>query len=149
MAAEGIWTDGLRNIQRVTKTITFTGAANLGAQGAVPLFTITGSVFIEEIAGVVTVDIVSAGSATLALGVTGSTSLFIGATAKAGLVTTTPVWVSTTPTAGGLAVPAAAQRSVIAANIIGTVATADITAGSIVITVRYIALSSDGALVAA
>lgn len=132
----------------VRKTIAFTGAAGLGAQGAVPLFTLTGSVFVEEIGGVVTEDIVSGGSATLALGVTGATGLFIAATAKAQLAVATPVWVSTTGTAGGIVLPAGAQRSLIAASIIGTVATADITDGTIVITVRYFPHSADGALVA-
>ena len=70
----------------VRKTITFTGAANLGAVGAVPLFTITGKVIVLSISGLCTVNLTEAApTATLALGVTGSTSLFIAATTATGI----------------------------------------------------------------
>lgn len=132
----------------VRKTVTFTGAADLGAQGAVPLFTITGSVVIEKIVGNCTADLVSAGGGSLALGVTGATTLFIGAT-TATAIDVGEIWASTTPTAGGIALPAALKDIAINADIIGTVATGDITAGAIDILVVYRQLSSDGALVAA
>lgn len=132
----------------VRKTITFTGAANRGAQGSVPLFNITGSVVVEKIVGNCTADLVSAGGGTLALGVTGATTLFIGAT-TATAIDTGEIWATTTPTAGGIAIPAACKDIAINANIIGTVATGDITAGAIDILVVYRQLSSDGALVPA
>ena len=143
-------TDLYPHIQSIAarKTITFTGAANLGAQGAVPLFTISGRVIVERIAGYCTVDLVSAGGGTLALGVTGATTLFIGAT-TATAIDVGEVWVSTTPTAAGIALPAAMQNIVIVADIIGTVATGDITAGAIELVVWYRPLSEGSSLVAA
>jgi len=133
----------------VRKTITFTGAANLGAVGAVPLFTITGEVLVLSIFGICTADLTEAApTATLALGVTGSTALFIGAT-TATTIDTGEIWVSTTPTAAGIALPAACQNVAIAANIIGTVASQAVDAGAIELTVWYRPLSEDGALVAA
>lgn len=133
---------------RARKTITFTGAAGLGAVGAVPLFTLTGRVIVDKIVAVCTVDLVSAGGGTLALGVTGATSQFVGAT-TATAIDAGKVWVSTTPTAAAIAIPAACKDTPIAADIIGTIATADVTAGAIVIDVWYSPLTDDGELVAA
>ena len=86
---------------RARKTITFTGAANLGAIGAVPLFTLTGQAIIDRIVARCTTDLAGA-TATLALGVTGSTSLLIGATTATG-IDNGMFWLSTSPTANGLA----------------------------------------------
>lgn len=133
---------------RARKTITFTGAANLGATGAVPLFTLTGKVIIDRIVAVGSVDLVSAGGGTLALGVTGATTLLIAATTGT-LITAGKLWLTNTPNANGLALPAALLGIPIAQNIIGTVATANITAGAIVLDVWYTPITDDGALVAA
>ena len=143
---QGKWTDDTGNVRRVRRTHTFSAAANLGAQGAVPLFTITGQVLVKTIAGFVTTNCVGA-SGTLALGVTGSTSLFIAATAVAQLVTTTPNWITTTATAGGGALIAACKDVLIGADIIATVATTDFSSGVIVFSVTYIPFSDDGKLV--
>lgn len=129
----------------IRKIITFTGAATLGQVGAVPIFTLTGAVMIEKIAGVASVDLVSAGGGTLALGVTGSTSLFIGATTATGL-TAGKSWQSTTPNITGLAAPSTLLNILIAANIIGTVATGDVTAGAIEFWVVYRPVTHDGKL---
>jgi hypothetical protein len=104
----------------VTKTITFTGAAGLGQVGAVPLFTLTGAVWVTRIIGYSTLTPVSAGGGTLALGVTGSTALFIAATTATGIVTGDS-WQTATPNASGLAVPAALKDVAIVTSIIGTV----------------------------
>jgi hypothetical protein len=145
MATRGPFFDDSAEFKLCRKTITFTGAANLGAVGAVPIFTITGQVWIERLTGIGSVLPVSAGGGTLALGVTGSTSLFIGATTATG-ITAGKTWQTTTPNSTGLAVPAAAKDILIAADIIGTVATADVTAGAITFVVRYLPASADGAL---
>ena len=134
-------------LRKTVKTITFTGAAGLGAVGAVPLFTVTGAVDISAIAGFVTTSLTINAGATLALGVTGSTSLFIGATAGTGLLSTTAIWVSTTPTAAGLALPSATKDIMVMANIIGTVAVDAITAGVIVVTAYWLPITSDGLVV--
>lgn len=132
--------EGRSGIRTETKSITFTGAANLGAVGTVPIFTITGSVLVT-LSSKCTTDLVSAGGGTLALGVTGATTLFIGAT-TATTIDINEFWVSTTPTAAGLALPAAMKDIAIGANIIGTVATADITGGVIEFTCLWIPLGS-------
>lgn len=126
-----------------TKTLTFTGAATLG-QSASPivLFTVTGCVDVSLIAGYCTTTLVSAGGGTLALGVTGSTSLFIGATTATSIATTAPLWASTTPNASGLAAPSALKDIlVVGAQILGTVAVADITAGVLVVTCYWLPIS--------
>src|SRR3990167_10262985 len=96
---------GARPPYRVTTTVTFTGAANLGEVGAVPLFTVTGEVLIERIVPFCTVNLTEAApTATLALGVTGSTGLFIAATTATDIDANT-FWVDTGPDANGIAVP--------------------------------------------
>ena len=144
---QGKWTDDTAVPQRVTKDHTFSAAAGLGAQGAVPLFTITGQVFVLRTSGFVLTNCVGV-SGTLALGVTGSTSLFIAATAVAQLVTATPNWNTTTTTAGGGLLVAGSKEALISADVIATVATTDFSAGKIRFTVIYIPFSTDGKLVA-
>lgn len=135
-------------VQRSTVTITFTGAASLGAVGNLPLFTITGQVIVLTVGGVVTTNLAGAG-ATLALGVTGSTSLFIGATTATTMLTTAALWVSTTPTANGIALPAAVSGNgtLIETNLVGTVAVAAITSGVLRVDVWWAPWSANGALV--
>jgi hypothetical protein len=131
------------------KTLTFTGAAGLGQSGSpIPLFNLTGAVYVERIAGIGMTTPTSAGGGTLALGVTGSASLFIAAT-TATTIATGLTWQTTTANATGLAVPATNKEILIAASIIGTVAVAGITAGVIQVVCYYRPASSDGALVAA
>jgi hypothetical protein len=117
--------------------------------GAVPLFTVTGEVLIERIVPICTTLLTEAApTATLALGVTGSTSLFIAAT-TATAIDAGEFWVSTTPTANGIAVPAALQDIAITDNIIGTVAAQAVDSGVIRVDVYWRPLSADGAVVAA
>ena len=130
-----------QDLIKVQKTLTFTGAAGLGAVGAVPLYTVTGEVLIAIIAGRCTVSLASAGGGTLALGVTGATTLFIGATTGTAITTTDNIWASATPNAQGIAAPAALKDIIIDSNIILTVATADITSGAIDFTLYYLPLS--------
>ena len=137
----------LRNRNVVRKTITFTGGAGLGAVGAVPLFTTTGRVHIERLMPYCTVDLVGA-TATLALGVTGSTAIFIAATTATDL-DAADFWVDTAPDPAAVALPAALKEIMIDANIIGTVATADITGGAILFTAHWWPISAGATLVAA
>lgn len=135
-------------------TITWTGASGLGLNGTTnTFFTIAGGeVVIDEIAGRVTTDhTVSNALATLALGVVSSASLFIAATTVlnvTGFLTATPIWMSATPTAGGLAIPAACKGIVATGNIIGTVGgTGNITGGVLEINVRWHPLTPSATLV--
>lgn len=129
-----------------TKTITFTGGAGAGlTASAITIFTCTGQVLVSRIVPTCTVDLVGAGS-TLALGVVGSVALFIaatvGTTIDAGLI-----WTATGTPLVGVALPAALQNIVINANIIGTIAVADTTAGAIRFDVYYKPLSAGSGLV--
>lgn len=131
------------------KMITFTGAAGLGAVGAVPLFTTTGQVLIERLVPFCTTTLTdAANAATLALGVTGSTALFIAAT-DSDLILTNTFWVDTAPDAAGVALPAALIAIGINANLIGTVAGEAVTAGVIAFTAYWRPISSGATLVAA
>lgn len=133
----------------VSKTLAFTGAANLGAVGNVPLFTETGDVLVESIMAFCTEDLVSAGGGSLALGVTGATSFFIAPTLGTDLANN-DLWVDTSPTeVNAVALPAGFVNQVLTDNIVGTVTTADITDGTIRVDIYYRPLSSDGLLVAA
>jgi len=129
----------------VSKSITFTGAASLGAIGNVPLFTITGQVQIVKISGYVLTNLAGA-NATIALGITGSTSLFIAATTATTMLTTAAFWASTTATANGIALPAALQNVIIETNVVGTVAVAGISSGVLRIDVEYKPLSAGASL---
>jgi hypothetical protein len=133
----------------VRKTVTLTGAAGLGALGTptIALFTVTGMNSVALIVGRCTTSLTSAGGGTLILGVTGSTSLFIGVTTGTALTTTNNIWMTTTPTANGLAAPAAVKDITITQNIIATVATADITAGVLEFDVYYLPLSPGASIV--
>lgn len=129
-------------LRKVSKTITFDGAAGTGAVGAVPIYTVTGEVLVSAISATCTADLTGA-AATIALGITGSTALFIGAT-TATTIDNGMFWVSTTPTANGIALPAACKDIAITDNIIGTVAVANVASGSVRVDVYYAPLSSDG-----
>ncbi len=112
-----------------SKSITFDGAAGTGAVGAVPLFTVTGSLIVVYILGIVTTTLTGA-SGTLALGTTSHTSEFIAATTATTLTTTNNIWMSTTATAGSMAMPALIKEQVVTENILMTAAvSAGVTGG--------------------
>ncbi len=114
-----------------SKVITFTGASGLGLHGtATTVFTVTGLVLVEFISGRATTNLTGA-TATLTLGTTNKTTVFIGTTTATGLVTTAALWASTTPTQGALALPAAMVNTVIEENVIcsSTHVSADVASG--------------------
>ena len=132
-------------LARASKTVTFTGAANLGAVGNVPIFTVTGEVQILSLVPFCTVNLDST-TGTIALGVTSATTLFLAAT-TATAIDANEFWIdATTPAPNGIALPAAFKDIVITDNIVGTVATAAITAGEVRFDVYYLPLSADGLL---
>ena len=142
---------GLKNVQPAMnftrKSITFTGAANLGAVGNVPLFTVTGEVIIRLLVPFCTTDLTEAGAtATLALGITGSTAIFNAAT-TATTIDANEFWVSATPAANGIALPAAFKDIVITDNIIGTVAVQAVNGGVLRLDCYWQPLSADGFVV--
>ena len=126
------------------KTVTFTGAANLGATGAVPLFTVTGEVMVDKIMAYCTTNLTeAAGTATISLGVTSGVADFIAAT-NAVDIDANEFWVDTGPDANGVALPAAMQDIMITDNIIGTVAAQNVNGGVLEVTVFWTPISSDG-----
>lgn len=138
---------GARPPYRASVTVTFTGAANLGAVGAVPIFTVTGEVVISRIVGFGVLTLGEAApTATIALGVTGSTSLLIAAT-TATAITTGLFWVDTGPDANGIAIPAALKDIAITDNILATVAAQAVNSGTLRVDCWWFPLSGDGNVV--
>ena len=135
---------GAGGLKRASTTVTFTGAANLGAVGTVPIFTVTGEVLVAYFVPFCTTLLTEAApTATLALGITGSTSLFLTAT-TATAIDANEFVVNTTPVANGVALPAAFKDIITTDNIIGTVAAQAVDSGAIRFDCYYLPLSSDG-----
>lgn len=129
--------------KRTIATAALDGGAGSGATGSIALFTVTGQVLILAIVGFCTENLVSAGGGTLALGVTGDTDLFIAATTGTD-IDADDIWIDAGPDPNGIALPAACKDVIITDNIIGTVATADITDGTIEFYVLWVPLSANG-----
>lgn len=132
------------------KTLALTGANNLGEldEPTISLFTVTGRVLVVALAPFCTEDLASAGGGTLALGVTGNTAAMIAATTATD-IDSGKVWVDATPAVGAEALPSALGPVLVNANIIATVATADITDGTIEFDCLWIPMSAGASLVAA
>jgi hypothetical protein len=135
--------DGALSLVHVRKTVTLTGAAGAGAAGAIALFTTTGRVLLDHVTAYIAAG-VSAGGGTLAFGVTGLTTAIEAASNS--------VDGATGFLAAGAA-PSAAKPDLlagvplaIAADVIATVGTADITGGTLVVDVWYRPDTDDGAL---
>lgn len=130
------------------KTVAFDGSTGNGEAGTVSIFTVTGEVLVALMSNYCSENLASAGAPTLVLGVTGDTDLFITSTTAldidAGLF-----WVSDTPTANGIAVPAALKDIAITDSIVATVGVADITDGTIRFDLYWMPLSADGKVAAA
>ena len=140
-------------LTHVRKTVTFTGAAGLGAVGAVAVFTTTGRVLVNYYTVYCSTSLVDAGGgapATLAIGVTGSNGLFSdGVVIDPADGLTAGDWYSLGigPTTGGAYSVPTAQP--ISANVILTVANEAINSGVLVIDFWYTPITDDGKLVAA
>jgi len=137
----------------ISSTITFDTTTGPVGTPTITVFTITGRVFIYQIFGHCTVDLLSAGGGTLALGVVGNTAGFIAAT-TATAIDAGEWWIDGTPVAGHTTVPynatggatAAVANKVVSSNVVATVATADITAGTLIITAMYYQLTRQARL---
>lgn len=131
---------------RTQKTVTFTGAADLGAVGSVPYYTVTGDIYFK-LTGKVSVDLVG-DTATLEVGVSGNTATIHGQETA----TTLDVGDVISSDAGqkvGVALGANVYFLGGGADIIGTVGTADVTAGAIVYSLLWRPASDDAMVVAA
>ncbi len=135
------------------KTITFDGTGNLGQTGtAATFFTVTGEVMIVALVPICTGNLTLDGvptDGTLALGITGSTALFVAATNVLDININT-FWVDTVPDANGVLIPAALKDIAITDDIIATSAGTDnCNGGSLRIDVYWRKLGSTSLVVPA
>jgi hypothetical protein len=135
------------NEKLVRKSITFDGTAGKGLAGSpVPLYTVTGSVWVLVV-GYCTADLTVSDGATIEVGISGVTAALIAQT-TASLIDNGEIWFDNSPAAiepqtslGGAFVAGGA-------DIIGTVATANVTGGTLNFACFWTPLSTDGNVVA-
>lgn len=131
-----------------TKTITYTGAANLGQAGTnTTIFTVTGTILVVALVPVCTVNLDQAlATATITLGTAGTTNLFIAATNSVD-IDADDLWTAAAPATKSLALPAALKDIVVSGeNIVNACATQNTNAGAIRYDIYWLPLSSDAAV---
>ena len=136
---------------RATKTVTFTGAANLGQAGTnTTLFTVTGEGLVEKLVPFCTVNLTEAvAGAILSLGVTGNLQLFVANTNSVD-IDANEFWTQAAPAAvGGIALPAALKDIVITDNVLAAATVQNTNGGAIRWDVWWRPLSANAKLVAA
>lgn len=135
-----ITTDGII----VSKSKAYTGAAGLGAQGAATLFTVTGDVIVGLFA-VCSENLAGAG-ATLEVGIVGNTAALLAQTTGTN-IDAGHVWIDNAPaTVEALPSPKILTNGT---DIIETIATNDVTDGTLTYYAFWRPLSSTGNVVAA
>ena len=133
---------------RRSKTIAFTGGAGLGLAGsAIPLFTVTGSVWAHVVSFCTESLTESGATATISVGIAGDTAGLIAVTNGVN-IDSGEIWWDGTPVA--MEVIASWGGAFIAGgnNIIGTVAAANVTDGTLTFICFWTPLSDDGLVVA-
>lgn len=137
--------------RHASKSITFDGAAGKGAIGTGTVFTVTGEVLIEKILPFCTTLIgVDAGTgvASMQLGVGGATPLLVPSTSAID-IDADEFWEDATPSANGVAAPAALKDVVITQDIqfeVTSTGTQKVNSGVIRFDVWWRPLSPDGTL---
>ena len=140
-------------VRRSFISFTFTGAAGFGAIGNCTLFTITGAIHGVSIDAAVFTSLGvdgGTGAASLSLGTTGTTTLFVAATTATLLTSTNKLWYSATPNANGIALPAAMKDIAVQQNLVAAVTSTGtqlINAGVLQVTVLWVPISSNAAVV--
>ena len=128
-----------------SKAITYVaGAGNSGVQGATTLFTVTGTVAVYLFA-VCSKTLTSSGGATIKAGIAGNTTGLIASTGY-GSITNALIWKDASP-ATLIAFPS--LNIITGTDIIQTIATADISDGTLTYYCVYVPLSSGASVVAA
>jgi hypothetical protein len=127
-----------------SKTLAYTGASHLGAQDATTLFTVTGDVIVNIFA-VCSEDLAGA-SATVEVGIAGNTAALIAQTTGT-TIDVGEIWATTSP-ATVLALPSE-KILMNGTDIIQTIATANVTDGTLTYYCLWYPLSSDASVVAA
>lgn len=125
-----------------TKAITY-AALTTGAVGTTTLFTVTGTIAVRVFAVCGAVDLT--GSGTLELGIAGNTAAIAAQTA-ATAIDAGEIWYGTNPPTVGV-MPS--QLILAGTNIIQTIASATVTAGTLTFYALWAPISDDGNLVAA
>lgn len=121
------------------KVVTFTGAAGNGAIGTVAIATMAGAIILNSAAAYCSVDLV--GAATIEVGVANDTASILPQIAAATSLDSGMCWAATPDEGVALAV-----NQAVAGNLILTVGSAAVTAGSIEIFIEYTPLTSTGFL---
>ena len=129
-------------VRRIIGSRAYDGGAGNGAVGAATIFTVTGEVYVVILVSFCTENLVGL-TATISLGITGSTALFVAAT-TAEDIDNGEFWVDTVPDANGVDVPTALLDVAITDDILTQIATAAVTDGTIRFTLYWLPLSSDG-----
>lgn len=124
-------------------TVTFTGASGLGQAGTTTtIWTVTGQIHLVLLTAYCTTDLTEAApTATISLGTTTQTALFIAATNSVD-IDSGEVWTAANPTTRSLAIPAALKDIAVNNNIIVTAATQNTTGGVIEFNMIYYPLSA-------
>jgi len=113
------------------------------------VFTVTGEVLVAYLVPFCTTLLTEAlAGATVSLGVTGATALFIAATNSVD-IDANEFWVDTAPDANGVALPAALKEIIITDDVVVAAAVNNTNAGVIRFDCYWLPLSSDGNVVAA
>ena len=141
-------------MEKSTKAVTFDGGSGSGAVGSVAYFTVTGEVLAALTIPFCTGSLTEAAStATIVLGVTGDTDLFMGATMNATALDNGQFMDanggSPQGIANGIQVDALQKDVVITDNIILTVGSQNVNGGTLRVDVYWMPLSSDGKVAAA
>lgn len=123
-----------------TKTITY-AAASTGATGATTLFNVTGTVAVS-VFGVCSVDLTGLG--TIEVGVSGNTAALIAQTTGSN-IDAGEIWVDTGPAT----VEALPAKRIVINDVIQTIATDTLTAGTLTYYCVWVPLSEDGNVTAA
>lgn len=126
-----------------TKSVTYTGAAGLGAVGTTTRFTVSGVVKFRLFA--VCGTNLAGATATIAAGVTGNTTGIIGATTATNILAG-HLWFSTSP--GYVTAISGVAENITSANITETIATAAVSGGQLTYYCLWTPVS-DGATVTA
>ena len=141
--ANGAWSlvPPVTRIRKLVKTVTFTGAAGLGAIGQVPALTFSGISYVVRLIPVCTVDLVSAGAGTVSLGRSNAVTQFLGVT-TATAMDAGQYWLGTTPHTIAVGMPAGLKDFVCGTDITIDVLTGNVTAGAIAFYIEYMPISS-------
>lgn len=140
-----VGTDLPKPVLGLTKTITFTGGAGLGAIGQVTVFTISGPIHVVKLIPTCSVNLASAGG-TVSLGRAGSVAQLIAATTATAL-DAGMIWTTSSPGSGFGTTPALLINSNYGTHITMDVLIADITAGALDFYLEYIQITPAGASV--